>query len=79
MATSFQHLRCRTEGDILIASIIPTHVQGDELAEALRRVIAEPATAARMGDEGRRRVGELFSAARWSERLQALYEEVARG
>jgi anti-anti-sigma factor len=36
MATTFQHLRCRTEDDVLIATLLPTHIQGDELAEALR-------------------------------------------
>jgi anti-anti-sigma factor len=35
-APHFRHLRCRVEGDVLVVVLAPAHIQGDELAEALR-------------------------------------------
>ena len=48
------------------------------LAEALARVLAEPATAAELGAEGRREAERNLSLDRMVERLVALYEDVSR-
>jgi alpha-maltose-1-phosphate synthase len=46
------------------------------LAAAVRRLLADPALAARMGQAGRRRAQEVFSAQRMAERTAAMYEEL---
>lgn len=48
-----------------------------DLAEALGRVLGDPALARRLGEAGRRRVRERFSLDTWRDRLCSLYEEVA--
>ena len=47
------------------------------LADALGRLLADPQLRARMGEAGERRVRERFSAEAMTERLLALYDEVA--
>lgn len=46
------------------------------LAAAVRRLLADPALAARMGQGGRRRAQEHFSARRMAELTAAMYEEL---
>ncbi len=46
----------------------------DALADALRRLLDDPELAARMGEAGRRRVEERFTAERMVERVLELYE-----
>jgi glycosyltransferase involved in cell wall biosynthesis len=46
------------------------------LAAAVRRLLADPALAARMGQAGRRRAREVFSAQRMAELTAAMYEEL---
>jgi glycosyltransferase involved in cell wall biosynthesis len=48
----------------------------DQLAEALRRVIEDPATARRMGDAARRRAVEDFSSVAMARAIGDLYDEV---
>lgn len=48
------------------------------LAGAIRRLLADPALATRMGEAGRRRAHELFSAERMAERTAAMYEELIK-
>lgn len=48
------------------------------LSEAIRRLLADPDLARRMGEAGRRRAGKWFSARRMAEQTVALYEEVVR-
>jgi glycogen synthase len=47
----------------------------DALADALRRVLADPAAARAMGSAGRRRVEEHFSWASVAERTERVYQE----
>jgi glycosyltransferase involved in cell wall biosynthesis len=49
----------------------------DALAAALRRLLDDPELRRRMGEAGRRRVAERFSADAMVERVLELYEEVA--
>lgn len=49
------------------------------LAAAIRRVLGDPALAARMGQAGRERVRQHFSAERMAEQTAALYAELIRG
>jgi glycosyltransferase involved in cell wall biosynthesis len=53
--------------------------RAEDFAAELDHLLAEPALRARLGDGGRRRYEEEFTAARWAERLRALYEEVLGG
>jgi glycosyltransferase involved in cell wall biosynthesis len=46
------------------------------LAAAIRRLLADPALAARMGEAGRRRAADLFGARRMAERTATMYEEL---
>jgi len=46
------------------------------LAAAVRRLLADPALAARMGQAGRRRAREVFSARRMADLTAAMYEEL---
>jgi len=46
------------------------------VAEQLDRLSSDPQLRARMGAAGRQRFEEEFTAARWAERLRALYDEV---
>ncbi|HWI52009.1 MAG TPA: glycosyltransferase family 4 protein [Symbiobacteriaceae bacterium] len=48
------------------------------LAGAIRRLLADPDLAARMGEAGRRRAQEFFSAGRMADLTVALYEELMR-
>ncbi|HYF93310.1 MAG TPA: glycosyltransferase family 4 protein [Symbiobacteriaceae bacterium] len=48
------------------------------LAGAVRRLLSDPDLAARMGEAGRRRAREVFSASRTAELTAALYEELIR-
>ncbi|HWI61032.1 MAG TPA: glycosyltransferase family 4 protein [Symbiobacteriaceae bacterium] len=48
------------------------------LAAAARRLLSDPALAARMGEAGRRRAQVVFSAGRMAELTAALYEELIR-
>ena len=50
----------------------------DALAAAIRRLLADPALAQRMGAAGRERVRALFSAERMAEQTAAVYEELIR-
>ena len=50
--------------------------QSRDLAQALARVVTDESQARRMGEEGRRRLSERFSARVYGERVQALYERV---
>jgi glycosyltransferase involved in cell wall biosynthesis len=50
----------------------------EALAAALRRLLADPDLRRRMGEAGRRRVAEQFTADRMAERVLELYERVAR-
>src|SRR5262249_53158051 len=54
---------------------------GDEaaLVAAARRVLAEPASAARWGDAARARAGAAFAPEAHTRGLLAIYEEAARG
>jgi glycosyltransferase involved in cell wall biosynthesis len=47
------------------------------LAAAIHSLLADPVLAARMGQAGRRRARELFSAERMAEKTAALYEELS--
>jgi glycosyltransferase involved in cell wall biosynthesis len=47
------------------------------LAAALRRLLADPELRRRMGEAGRRRVEERFSAREMTDRVLAVYDEVA--
>jgi len=49
------------------------------LADALRTLLADAALRARMGEAGRSRVSQEFTAARMAERTVALYREVLSG
>lgn len=49
----------------------------EALATAIRRLLADPELARRLGETGRERVRERFSASAQAERILALYEEVA--
>jgi glycosyltransferase involved in cell wall biosynthesis len=46
------------------------------LADALRRLLADPPLAARIGAAGRSRIGEVFSADRMVDETLRLYREV---
>ena len=48
------------------------------LAAAIRRLLDDPEAARRMGEAGRRRVEERFSAEAMSRRVLEIYDEVAR-
>jgi glycosyltransferase involved in cell wall biosynthesis len=48
------------------------------LAGAIDRLLADPALAARMGEAGRRRALELFSAERMADRTAALYVDLLK-
>jgi glycosyltransferase involved in cell wall biosynthesis len=48
------------------------------LAGAIRRLLADPDLAARMGQAGRERARQVFSAGRMAELTAALYEELVR-
>lgn len=48
------------------------------LAQAIRRVVADPALARSLGEAGRARVDAEFGVARMVDRFAALYEELAR-
>jgi len=48
----------------------------DGIAEAILALIKDPALAARMGDRGRARSVEHFSAAQVARRVEALYDDV---
>jgi glycogen synthase, Corynebacterium family len=50
-----------------------------DLAEAVNTLLADPETAAAMGDRGRRRAVEHFSWERIAERVHALYASLAEG
>jgi glycosyltransferase involved in cell wall biosynthesis len=47
-----------------------------ELAEALRALIIDPTLRGALGDSGRTRFHQEFTAARWAERTRAVYERV---
>jgi glycosyltransferase involved in cell wall biosynthesis len=51
--------------------------QPDALAAAIHRLLRDPVVAAQMGQAGRRRARELFSAERMAEKTAALYEELS--
>lgn len=55
--------------------LVPPEVPS-ALAEAIRRLLADRDLAARMGEAGRRRAQELFSAGRMAEQTAALYTEL---
>ena len=48
------------------------------LADALTRILRDPELRRRMGEAGRRRVEERFSAARMAQEVLAIYDEVVR-
>jgi glycosyltransferase involved in cell wall biosynthesis len=48
------------------------------LAAALRRLVADPDLRRRLGDAGRRRVAERFTATAMEEQILEIYSEVAR-
>jgi glycosyltransferase involved in cell wall biosynthesis len=50
----------------------------EALAEALRRVLDDPDLARRLGEAGRRRVAERFSADDQARRILAIYDDVVR-
>ena len=47
-----------------------------DLAEQLDRLLSDDSLRRRLGEGGRRRYEDEFTAARWADRLRALYEEV---
>ena len=51
----------------------------EELGEALRRVVTEPALAERLREGARRRAKEQFSKDVVVPRVEALYERVVKG
>lgn len=58
--------------------LIPTH-DADALARAILDCLEDPARARAMGDAGRERVEEVFSAPRFAQSLARLYEESTAG
>jgi glycosyltransferase involved in cell wall biosynthesis len=50
----------------------------DALADAIRGLLADPELRRRMGEAGRRRVAERFSAEAMTRRILEIYDEVAR-
>ena len=50
--------------------------RADEFAAQLDRLLSDDSLRRRLGEGGRRRYEEEFTAARWADRLRALYEEV---
>jgi glycosyltransferase involved in cell wall biosynthesis len=47
----------------------------EAFARALETLLGDPERRARMGERGRARWEERFSAERWAQRLRAVYEE----
>jgi glycosyltransferase involved in cell wall biosynthesis len=60
-------------------TLVPPPGDPEALAEALARILIDPALAARMGELGQRRAREQFGADIYATRLQTLVDRLARG
>src|SRR5204863_6158813 len=56
--------------------LLDTPPRGSDFARELERLLSDPGLRRRLGEGGRRRYEDHFTAARWAEHLRALYEEV---